>query len=169
VALGELLARGFFPKELPSPFVTVPFANVLSAGAHLPGDFAKSAAKGNNLPTAKVGRYSLARGAGGHFAGEEFGDGGVHAEACDALEMTEGEERSLHSGRDDGSGKEERGPLARPFRVSLCFEPQNGHFPSRSADQRWRAGPVTSLERSRVSATECPLLLTVYKSGATVL
>ena len=35
--------------------------------------------------------------AGGHFGGEEFGDGGVHAEAGVALEMTEGEMRSLHS------------------------------------------------------------------------
>ena len=39
--------------------------------------------------------------AGGHFAGEKFGDGGVHAEVGGALEMTEGEERSLHYGRDD--------------------------------------------------------------------
>jgi hypothetical protein len=62
VALGDLLARGYFPKELPSPFVTVPFANALSAASPLPADFAKSAAKGNRLPTAKVARYSLARG-----------------------------------------------------------------------------------------------------------
>jgi hypothetical protein len=62
LALGDLLARGYFPKELPRPFVTVPFANVVSAATSLPADFAKSASKGNNLPTAKVGRYSLARG-----------------------------------------------------------------------------------------------------------
>jgi hypothetical protein len=41
--------------------------------------------------------------AGGHFAGEEFGDGGVHGEAGFALEMTKGEKRSLHCGRDDRS------------------------------------------------------------------
>jgi hypothetical protein len=63
VALGNLLARGYFPKELPAPFVTAPFANALSAaGVVLPADFGKTAAKGNNLPTAKLGRYSLARG-----------------------------------------------------------------------------------------------------------
>ena len=61
VALGDLLARGYFPKELPSPFVTVPFANALGMRTPLPADFAKSAAKGNTIPTAKVGRYSLAR------------------------------------------------------------------------------------------------------------
>ncbi len=62
MALGDLLARGYFPKELPSPFVTVPFANALSTASPLPADFSKSATKGNRLPTAKVGRYSLARG-----------------------------------------------------------------------------------------------------------
>lgn len=60
--LGELLARGYFPKELPRPFITVPFANAIGAATPLPADFAKSAVKGNKLPTAKVGRYSLARG-----------------------------------------------------------------------------------------------------------
>lgn len=60
--LGDLLARGYFPKELPRPFVTAPFANAITAATPLPADFAKSAAKGNNLPTGKVGRYSLARG-----------------------------------------------------------------------------------------------------------
>ena len=34
--------------------------------------------------------------AGGHFAGEKIGDGGVHGEAGAAIEMTEREERSLH-------------------------------------------------------------------------
>jgi len=62
VPLGDLLARGYFPKELPRPFVTAPFANAITAATPLPADFAKSAAKGNNLPTGKVGRYSLARG-----------------------------------------------------------------------------------------------------------
>jgi hypothetical protein len=62
VALGDLLARGFFPKELPRPFVTAPFANAITAVTALPADFAKTASRGNNLPTAKIGRYSLARG-----------------------------------------------------------------------------------------------------------
>lgn len=60
--LGDVLSRGFFPKELPRPFTTVPFANALSNAATLPADFAKSATKRNNLPTAKVCSYSLARG-----------------------------------------------------------------------------------------------------------
>lgn len=62
MALGDLLARGYFPKELPAPFVTVPFAKAITAATVLPADFAKSATKGSIVPTAKVGRYSLARG-----------------------------------------------------------------------------------------------------------
>ena len=62
MALGVLLARGYFPKELPAPFGTVPFANTVSAATALPADFAKTAVKVNNLPSAKVGCYSLARG-----------------------------------------------------------------------------------------------------------
>jgi hypothetical protein len=61
VSLISLLARGFFPKELPRPFVSAPFANVITLTAALPGDFAKSAAKNNGMPTAKAGHYSLAR------------------------------------------------------------------------------------------------------------
>ena len=60
--LGDLLARGYFPKELPRPFVTIPFANAIIAVTTLPADFAKSANRRSNLPTAKSGRYSLARG-----------------------------------------------------------------------------------------------------------
>jgi hypothetical protein len=61
VSLINLLARGYFPKELPRPFVTVPFANAINSAGALPGDFAKSAARNNNIPTSKMGHYSLAR------------------------------------------------------------------------------------------------------------
>jgi hypothetical protein len=61
VAICDLFARGYFPKELPRPFVTTPFANAVTAAAALPADFAKTASRRNNLPTAKIGRYSLAR------------------------------------------------------------------------------------------------------------
>src|SRR5579863_1656740 len=60
--LHDLLARGYFPKELPTPFVTTSFANCVATANALPGDFAKSAAKGNRLPTAQTCMYSLARG-----------------------------------------------------------------------------------------------------------
>lgn len=62
VALGDLLARGFFPKELPSPFVTTPFANLMISGGPFPEDFCKTATKSNKFPIAKPGQYSLARG-----------------------------------------------------------------------------------------------------------
>jgi hypothetical protein len=62
VPLIDLLTRGYFPKELPRPFVTASFANAVVNAAPLPGDFAKTAAKGNQLPSAKAGRYPLARG-----------------------------------------------------------------------------------------------------------
>jgi hypothetical protein len=61
LSLISLLARGFFPKELPRPFVTTSFANALTAANLLPGDFAKRAVTNNRFPVAKVGRYSLAR------------------------------------------------------------------------------------------------------------
>ena len=61
MSLIALLARGFFPKELPRPFVTLPFANALTSAAALPGDFAKPAAKNNGVPPAKLASYSLAR------------------------------------------------------------------------------------------------------------
>jgi Reverse transcriptase (RNA-dependent DNA polymerase) len=61
VSLIALLGRGYFPKELPRPFVTTPFANAITSAAALPGDFAKSASKNNSLPSAKTVRYSLAR------------------------------------------------------------------------------------------------------------
>jgi hypothetical protein len=61
MALVDLLARGYFPKELPRPFVTQSFAKATTGAAALPGDFAKPAAKNNNVPAAKTGRYSHAR------------------------------------------------------------------------------------------------------------
>jgi len=62
VALGDLLARGYFPKELPRPFVTAPFANTITQAKPLPADFAKTPSKRNGLRPAKAGKYSLARG-----------------------------------------------------------------------------------------------------------
>lgn len=60
--LVNLLTRGYFPKELPGQFVTGPFANAAASATTLPGDFAKTASNGSNLPTARTGRYSHARG-----------------------------------------------------------------------------------------------------------
>src|SRR5262245_3127584 len=60
--LRALLTRGYFPKELPRPFITASFAKCVTISAVLPGDFAKSATKGNKLPTAQTSIYSLARG-----------------------------------------------------------------------------------------------------------
>jgi hypothetical protein len=62
VALIDLLTRGYFPKELPRPFVTEPFAQTITSSTALPGDFAKTASKNNKLPSTRPGRYSLARG-----------------------------------------------------------------------------------------------------------
>lgn len=60
--LRELLSRGYFPKELPAPFITNNFSNLLTSTTPLPGDFGKKAKKGAKIPTAKACRYSLARG-----------------------------------------------------------------------------------------------------------
>ena len=60
--LRDLLTRGYFPKELPRPFVTASFARSVTGTGILPGDLAKSAAKGNKLPSAQTAIYSLARG-----------------------------------------------------------------------------------------------------------
>jgi hypothetical protein len=62
VSLTDLLTRGYFPKELPRPFVTGSFAACVSKARNLPGDFAKTASKGNKLPSAQSSIYSLARG-----------------------------------------------------------------------------------------------------------
>lgn len=62
MALVDLLTRGYFPKELPRPFVTDTFARCVTTARTLPGDFAKTASRGNRLPSAQAGIYSLARG-----------------------------------------------------------------------------------------------------------
>lgn len=62
MALVDLLTRGYFPKELPRPFVTAPFARAITSAAALPGDFAKAASRRNGPPTTKAARYSHARG-----------------------------------------------------------------------------------------------------------
>lgn len=60
--LRELLSRGYFPKELPAPFITDNFSMLLTSTATLPGDFGKKVKKGVKIPTAKACKYSLARG-----------------------------------------------------------------------------------------------------------
>jgi hypothetical protein len=60
--LVDLLTRGYFPKELPRPFVTTSFAMCVTRARALPGDFAKTASRDNRLPSAQTGIYSLARG-----------------------------------------------------------------------------------------------------------
>jgi hypothetical protein len=66
MSLSALLARGYFPKELPNPFVTVSFANlVASPSTILKGDFSKVVqSTSRNFPktqTSKSCRYSHAR------------------------------------------------------------------------------------------------------------
>jgi hypothetical protein len=53
---------------------------------------------------APVGMTDFGGDASDHFAREEFGDGGVPAGAGAALELTEGEERSLHCAPTKGIG-----------------------------------------------------------------
>ncbi|WP_299982466.1 RNA-directed DNA polymerase [Desulfobacula sp.] len=62
MALVDLLSRGYFPKELPRPFVTGPFATLVTSTAQLPGDYLERARRGSKLRPAKVCRYSHARG-----------------------------------------------------------------------------------------------------------
>jgi hypothetical protein len=62
MSLRTLLARGYFPKELPRPFATGSFARCVTSARVLPGDFGKTAVKGNRLPSAHTAIYSLARG-----------------------------------------------------------------------------------------------------------
>jgi hypothetical protein len=59
--LEELLARGYFPKELPPPFVTRSFASYITT-APLAADFAKTVSTKPKVRSSKSGRYSLARG-----------------------------------------------------------------------------------------------------------
>ena len=62
MSLSDLLERGYFPKELPAPFVTKPFADVVSRVSPLPEDFGKQVTRNAGIPSAKPTRYSLARG-----------------------------------------------------------------------------------------------------------
>jgi hypothetical protein len=60
--LRDLLARGYFPKELPRPFTTTSFAHCVTTKRNLPGDFAKKTGRAAKLPIGRVGVYSMARG-----------------------------------------------------------------------------------------------------------
>ncbi len=60
--LVDLLNRGYFPKELPRPFVTTSFADTVTSGAALPADFRRAASRGGRLRPAETAMYSLARG-----------------------------------------------------------------------------------------------------------
>jgi hypothetical protein len=61
MTLFDTLARGYFPKELPNPFVTVPFATVVTApGVSLPADFNYNFA--GRMQIGKPTKYSHARG-----------------------------------------------------------------------------------------------------------
>lgn len=61
--LKEILARGYFPKELPAPFVTSGFADLLTSTAvPISGDFSKNVTKRARIPKCKLCFYSHARG-----------------------------------------------------------------------------------------------------------
>ena len=62
MSLFDLLERGYFPKELPAPFVTKSFALVVTGGHPPPADFAKQVTRKVKIPSAKSAKYSLARG-----------------------------------------------------------------------------------------------------------
>ncbi len=59
--LRDLLARGYFPKELPTPFTTEAFADYITTN-QLVADYAKPITGKPKLKSAKACRYSLARG-----------------------------------------------------------------------------------------------------------
>ena len=61
MSLFDVLARGYFPKELPKPFVTEPFARAVTGSTALPADWGKSADMQPRIPFGKLERYSLAR------------------------------------------------------------------------------------------------------------
>jgi len=63
MALSDILGRGYFPKELPDPFVTAPFAAAVTAsGVVLPAGFRRSFAGGYpSSRAAKPVKYSHAR------------------------------------------------------------------------------------------------------------
>ena len=60
----DILARGYFPKELPNPFVSAPFAvAVTGPGVALPRGFVPTwKTRVIGIPATKAARYSLARG-----------------------------------------------------------------------------------------------------------
>ncbi|MBO6810878.1 MULTISPECIES: RNA-directed DNA polymerase [Marinobacter] len=61
--LSELLSRGYFPKELPAPFVTESFASLMTTGSKpADSDFGKLVKKGEKIPKAKTTKFSHARG-----------------------------------------------------------------------------------------------------------
>lgn len=63
MSLNDILSRGYFPKELPAPFITTNFADLLtSETTGVSGDFAKSITKKAKIPKAKLCHYSHARG-----------------------------------------------------------------------------------------------------------
>jgi hypothetical protein len=57
----DLLARGYFPKELPPPFTTQNFASHITT-APLGADFARTIPGQPRIRSSRAGRYSLARG-----------------------------------------------------------------------------------------------------------
>jgi hypothetical protein len=64
MALSDILERGYFPKELPDPFVTTSFASaVTTSGITLPAGFNRNPGQGYaGMPRAKPTKYSHARG-----------------------------------------------------------------------------------------------------------
>lgn len=64
MALRDIIERGYFPKELPNPFVTTSFARVITTlGASLPSVFNINLNQSRpGAPTTKATRYSHARG-----------------------------------------------------------------------------------------------------------
>lgn len=61
--LKDILARGYFPKELPAPFITDNFAELLTSSTiPVTGDFAKNVTKKAKIPKAKLCVYTHARG-----------------------------------------------------------------------------------------------------------
>lgn len=60
--LVNLLSRGYFPKELPRPFVTEMYGQVICNESSLPQAFCAKAGNSNDLLPGKPSRYSHARG-----------------------------------------------------------------------------------------------------------
>lgn len=61
MSLSDLLSRGYFPKELPAPFVTDKFSSVMTQSVPQ-ADFSKKIIKGVKVTSGKPAIYSLARG-----------------------------------------------------------------------------------------------------------